>query len=231
MNIIDAVVILIILLYIVLGLKRGVIRTGIGLIGTLAVLVLAFTFKDYLANLLMKHLPFFNFGGIFNGITSINILIYELISFIVIFVLLYCILNILLSLSGLVEKLLKVTVILAIPSKILGALLGFIEGVVMAFIVSFILLHIPTTESMVMDSEVAVVVLERTPIMGPVAAGTTLALEDINAVLEEAKDNPDREEANFKTLQILIYYQIIDSKDAQKLIDDKKLDFKNTIIV
>ena len=73
MNIIDVVSILIILLFGVIGLKKGVIKSLVQLVGTCAVLVLAFVFKDYLANFLMEHLPFFNFGGVFDGISSINI--------------------------------------------------------------------------------------------------------------------------------------------------------------
>lgn len=231
MNWIDVGCILVVLLYVFLGFKRGVIRTGVSLVGTIAVLVISFVFKDMLANFLMKTLPFFNFTGIFNGITSMNILIYELISFIVIFVLLYCVLNILLSLSGLIEKILKLTIVLAIPSKLLGAVLGLVEGVIMAFLLSFIMLHLAPTEKYIMDSKVAIVVLERTPIIGAVAAKTTLALEDINNILHELKDNENRDEANFRVLHTLIYYNVISQEDAQKLIDSKKLQFGNTVIL
>ena len=200
MNWIDVGCILVVLLYVFLGFKRGVIRTGVSLVGTIAVLVISFVFKDMLANFLMKTLPFFNFTGIFSGITSMNILVYELISFIVIFVLLYCVLNILLSLSGLIEKILKLTIVLAIPSKLLGAVLGLVEGVIMAFLLSFIMLHLAPTEKYIMDSKVAIVVLERTPIIGAVAAKTTLALADINKSLHVLKHNENRDEANFRVL-------------------------------
>ena len=116
MNLIDVISILIILLFGVIGLKRGVIRSLVQFVGTCAVLVLAFVFKDALAGFLMQYLPFFDFGGIFQGISSINILIYELLSFIVIYILMYCVLSIIINLAGLVEKLLDLTVILAIPS-------------------------------------------------------------------------------------------------------------------
>lgn len=231
MNWIDIVCLMIILMYVALGFKRGVIKSGVQLIGTLAVLVLSFTFKGLLANFLMKMLPFFNFSGIFNGITAMNILIYELISFVLLFVLFYCILNIIVSISGIIETILKFTVVLAIPSKILGALLGLIEGIVMAFLVAFVMLHLAPTEKKVMDSEIAIVILERTPIIGQIASNTTLALEDINNILKDVTEEEDRDSANFKVLHTLIYYNVISQEDAQKLIDDKKLVFKNTIIL
>ena len=231
MNLTDVVVILIILLFTFWGFKRGVIKSLVQLVGTCAVLVLAWVFKDTIANLLMKYLPFFDFGRIFTGITSMNIVIYELISFIVIYILLYCILSIIINISGLIEKILKLTVILAIPSKILGAILGLIEGVIMAFLVVFIMFHLPQTESTVAESKVAIVLLERTPIIGAMAVDTTLALEEINEILEEMREEEDRESVNIQVLHTLVKYSIISKEDAQNLIDEDKIHFSSTIIL
>ena len=229
MNIITVAIILIVLLYMVLGFKRGVIKTGVSLVGTIAILVVSYVLKDVIANFLMDKLPFFNFGGIFEGITSINILMYNMLSFIVVFVILYCVLNILLTLSGLIEKILKLTVILAIPSKILGALLGLIEGILVAFLFSFVFLHLAPTEKYVMDSKLAIILLERSPFIGRMATSTTLALEDINKIVNSLKEDDDRSEANFKVLHQLIYWKVISVDEAQKLIDDKKLEFNNEV--
>ena len=229
MNIMSVVIILIVLLYVALGFKRGVIKTGVSLIGTIAILVVSFVLKDIVANFLMEHLPFFNFGGIFEGITSINILMYEMISFIVVSVVLYCVLNILLTLSGLIETLLKLTIVLAIPSKILGALLGLVEGVIVAFLVSFVFLHLAPTEKYVMDSKLAIVLLERTPFIGRMTTSTTLALEDINKIVNSLKEDDNRSEANYKVLHHMIYWKVITVEQAQKLINDKKIEFENDV--
>ncbi len=223
MDIISVAVILVILLCGVLGFKKGVIKTGVQLIGTICVLIIAYALKDSVANLLMKYLPFFNFGGIFEGITAINILMYEMISFIVIFILLYCILNILLTLSGAVEKLLKFTIILAIPSKILGFILGLMEGVIFTYMILFVFLHLPQTENMVMDSKVALVVLERTPFIGSVALKTTLALEKINDIVTDLNDDTSRDEINFNVIHTLVYYKIISQEDVEELMKSGKL--------
>ncbi len=223
MDIISASVILLILLGGVLGLKKGAIKTGVELVGTICVLIIAYALKDSVADFLMEHLPFFNFGGIFEGITSINILMYEMISFIVIFVLLYCVLNILLTLSGAIEKILKFTIILAIPSKIIGFILGLMEGIIFTYMLLFILLHLPQTENMIMKSEVALVVLERTPFIGSVALRTTLALEQINDTVKDLDKNANREEANFNVIHTLIYYKIVSQEEVEKLIETGKL--------
>lgn len=225
----SAVIILIVLFYVFLGFKRGVIKTGVSLIGTIAILLVSFVLKDTIANFLMEKLPFFNFGGVFNGITSINILMYEMISFIVVFVVLYCVLNVLLTLSGLIEKLLKLTIILAIPSKILGALVGLVEGVIVAFLVSFVFLHLAPTEKYVMDSKLAIVLLERTPFIGKMTTSTTLALEDINKIVNSLKEDDNRSEANYKVLHQMIYWKVITVEEAQKLINDKKIEFDNDV--
>ncbi len=229
MNIVSAVIILIVLFYVAMGFKRGVIKTGVSLLGTVAILIISCVLKDVVANFLMDKLPFFNFGGIFDGITSINILMYEMISFIVVFVILYCILNILISISGLIEKILKMTVILAIPSKILGALLGLVEGVIVAFLVTFVFLHLAPTEEYVMNSRLAIVLLERTPFIGRMTTSTTLALEDINNIVNSLQEGDDRSAANYEVLHKLIYWKVITVEQAQELIDDKKIEFENEI--
>ena len=53
MNIMSVVIILIVLFYVVLGFKRGVIKTGVSLIGSVAILVVSYVLKDIVANFLM----------------------------------------------------------------------------------------------------------------------------------------------------------------------------------
>ena len=166
----------------------------------------------------MKYLPFFNFGGVFEGITSINILMYDMISFIIVFIILYCLLN------------------------ILGALLGLIEGILVSFLLCFVFLHLAPTEKYVMDSKLAIVLLERCPFIGRMTTSTTLALEDINNIVlkhtsisrtgnfvNDLKEDDNRSDANFKVLHQLIYWKVITVDEAQALIDNKKIVFDNEI--
>ena len=229
MNFVDIVIIACIAIGALLGWKKGVIKTLVQLIGMIAILIISYTFKDILADYLMNVMPFFNFAG-FDGISAINILMYELIAFIVIFIILYCVLNILLTLSGLIEKLLKLTIILAIPSKILGAIVGAIEGLVLAFIITFIMFHAGITTKAVYESASGVVVLERTPFIGQVMAKSTLALEDVSELLEKfegERTEETKKELNAQVLSILIHYNIVSKDSVQKLVDDKKLDMEN----
>ncbi len=228
MNIVDIVIIVILLVCTLLGFKKGVIKSLVQLVGTAAVLILAYVFKGVIANFLMSFLPFFNFVG-YEGITAINILVYEMLSFVVIFVLLYCVLNVLISLSGLIEMLLKMTVILAIPSKILGAIVGLLEGVIIAFVVAFIMLHLGPTQEYVMDSKLSIVLLQRTPFVGQVMLKTTKSLEEINKLVNEMDENTNVESVNAQALQELIHYQVISKEDVMKLIENKKIHFSGNV--
>ena len=229
MTIIDLISLAVIIFFAVLGYKRGVIKTGVQFIGLSAVLILAFSLKNYLANFLMKYLPFFDLFGSFKGITSLNVLIYNLLAFIFLFVIFYCLLSIVLSLSDIVNKIVELTIVLERPSKILGAILGFIEGVTVAFVMTFVLFHVPATEALVGGSKFSIVLLERTPLIGTMAVPTVLTLEDINGAIVNKTENETADDLNFKVINKLIYHRMITKETAQDLVDNKKIVFKDRV--
>lgn len=227
MNFVDIIGIAFLILGALAGFHKGVIKSLVQLIGTVCVAIIAYELKGYVAGFLMDKLPFFDFGGIFHGVTAMTILMYELASFVVIYILLYCILNILISLSGVIEKLLKMTIVLAIPSKILGLIVGAIEGLAFAFLVLFIMFHIPLTTNYVKDSTSGLILLERMPFMSTVMNKTTLALNDINDLANKFKENDNRKELNIQVLSTLIHYKIITKEEVEKLGKTDKLDIEN----
>ena len=127
MNILDAVIIIFFIVGILAGFRRGVIKQTVLLVGIVIILVLSFYLRVPISTFLYKHLPFFSFGGLFKGVSVLNILLYELIAFLVVFSILYLILRVLLKLSGLLEKILKATIILGFFSKIAGGILYLIR--------------------------------------------------------------------------------------------------------
>lgn len=223
MNIVDIGIFAIILLFTIIGIKRGVIKGLVSLLGIVVITIIAYTFKTPLANIIIKFMPFLNFSGIFAGTKAMNILLYNAIAFLIIFVLLYCLLSILLSAAGIIDKLIRLTVILAIPDRILGGLVGFVEGVVLAFAALFVLCQFTNTQSYVVESKYGMVFLERTPIVRTVLANTTLACEEINDVINKYKDLDDKKGMEVEIVNILIKYRIITTTDAQKLVDEGKI--------
>lgn len=233
MNIVvDVLVLVFVLLGAIAGWKKGLIKSAVNLIGLVAIVIISYALKGSIANLLIEKLPFFNYAGIFAGLTSINILIYNLIAFIVIFIVLYCLLSIIIAVTGFIDTLLKFTVIWVIPSKIGGAILGFLEAWVFVFLVVFTLAQLSLTSSFIFDSKVGMFMLNHTPIVGTVLSSSRNAIQDIYNEIEivSTDENKTDEYLNLTILQIEINNGLITKEDAQTLIDTGKINIGNVII-
>ncbi len=224
MNFVDIGVFIVVILSILIGWKRGVIKSAVRLVGLIVIAIIAYQFKGMLASFLMSFLPFFNFGGIFTDIDAINILFYNGVSFIFIFLMLFCILNILINVAGIFDKLLKATIILYLPDKILGAAIGLIEGVIISFLLIFTATQIPAIQNYVLDSMYASRILNRTPVIRTVLADTIVTVEDINDASDEFESDEDTEKFHIEILNIMIKYGFISKESAQNLIDNEKID-------
>ena len=83
MSIVDIVLIVLFVYAAFKGWKTGGISSLINLVGTLVVIVGSYYLKNPISVLLYKNLPFFSFGGLFAGISSINIIVYEIIAYLI----------------------------------------------------------------------------------------------------------------------------------------------------
>ena len=225
MTIVDAIVILFLLLGAVLGFKKGAIRSLVGLVGTIAVVVIAYYLKNPVAELLYNFVPFFDFSGSWQGLVTLNILLYEGIAYVLVFVILYGILSLILKLTGIIEKVLTMTIILGIPSKIIGAILGFLEAVVFSFIILFVLLQFNGSHTWIKESSVAMSILDKTPLIGTMVSDTYDAILEISDLDEKYKDTNDLDAYNGEILSIMLKYHVITPESARKLIEDDKLNF------
>lgn len=231
MNIVDAVLLLALLAGAVLGFKKGFIKTMVSLIGTILVIVLSFKLKEPIADFMFKYLPFFDFKGTYEGLTVLNILIYDTIAFLLVFTFLSAILGIIINISKIIEKLLNVTLILGVFSKILGAIAGLLEMIAFSYIVLFALAQFNMTSEYVLESKIGSTILNNTPILSHVTAETVVAIQDIYELQKEYADGHDIKKYNQEALMILIRYDIISAKKAQELIDNKKLDIGDLKVV
>lgn len=225
MTIVDAIVILFLLLGAVLGFRKGAIRSLVGLVGTIAVVVIAYYLKNPVAELLYNFVPFFDFSGSWQGLVTLNILLYEGIAYVLVFVILYGILSLILKLTGIIEKVLTMTIILGIPSKIIGAILGFLEAVVFSFIILFVLLQFNGSHTWIKESSVAMSILDKTPLIGTMVSDTYDAILEISDLDEKYKDSNDLDAYNGEILSIMLKYHVITPESARKLIEDDKLNF------
>ncbi len=225
MNILDIGIVLILIMSAIIGFKRGAIKEIVSLVGIIIVFIVAFAFKGVLGNVLCKWLPFFNFAGNLEGVTVLNILLYQLIAFLIIYSLLFSIYMIVMKISGVVQKLVHMTVILWLPSKIIGAVVAFITGYVMVFVVLLALLIPLKDTDMFKESKFANYVVYDTPILAGSAENISRSINEVYTLGEDlSKGDISKNEANLETMDILLKYKIVSPKTAKELVALDKLD-------
>ncbi len=223
MYILDAIIIICLILGVMAGIRRGLIKEIVLLIGLVLSVVIAFYLRTPISTFMYKVLPFFTFKGTFSGVSVLNILLYEIIAFVIIFTVLYLILRILLKITGLIEKILKATIILGIFSKIGGAIVGFIEGYIIVFILLFIFTQPFLKIKGVEDSWLSNKILDSTPIMSKSILNVRNAISEIYEISEEYKE--DKESLNKSAVRLFIKYNIITEENAELLKEKGKIDY------
>ena len=225
MNILDIGIVLILIMSAIVGFKRGAIKEIVSLVGIIIVFIVAFAFKGVLGNVLCKWLPFFNFAGNLEGVTVLNILLYQLIAFLIIYSLLFSVYMIVMKISGIVQKIVHMTVILWLPSKLIGAVVAFITGYVMVFVVLLALL-IPLKDTDIFrESRFANYIVYDTPILADSADNISSSINEVYTLGEElSKGDISRNDANLETMDILLKYDIVSPEVARDLVRLDKLD-------
>ncbi len=222
-NIVDVVIVLLILMFGVIGLKRGFFKEVAISVGVVLVFILAFYLKDPLANFLSLNLPFFQFKGAFEGLTALNIVLYQLIAFIVLLIILLAILNVVIAVTGVFEKILKFTIILGIPSKILGMIVGFIEGYIIVFVALFFLSQPAFNITIINQSTLTPKILNSTPGLSNIVGDLNQTMNDIYELGKKFETNKDPNQFNLETVDTMLKHHIVKTDYIEKLIDKGKL--------
>lgn len=218
---IDVICILFLLMGAVVGLKRGVIKSATMFIGAIIVIFLAFSLKNTVAKLMYTYLPFFDFAGNFEGLSVLNIIIYEALAFVLVYIVLMSVLQVLIKITGVFEKILDFTIILGIPSKILGAIFGFLEAYLFLFVALFLLSSLPSTAGVIMDGPIASKITTSSPVLSNISNEYFTAFKDIINVSTDIKGDKNR--YNLECLDILLRYNIVDKESVIGLLDSGKL--------
>ncbi|HOP65867.1 MAG TPA: CvpA family protein, partial [Bacilli bacterium] len=212
----------------VLGFKRGIIKSAVMFGGTILVIVLAYLLKNPISIILYTYLPFFKLGGIFQGVSVINILIYEAIAFLITFAILMLILKIIIAVSTLLEKILNATVVLGIPSKILGALFGICEAFLFIFVGLYAIFQFNLFSSITAESKYATKIVGSTPVLSNAISDTFDSFREIYDLQDEyATEDKNSEEYNEKALDILLKNEVISPASVRKLVEKGKIDIDN----
>ena len=228
LNILDAVIILMLLLGAVLGFKRGIIKSAVMFGGAILVIVLAYLLKNPVSIFLYNNLPFFKLGGIFEGVSVINILIYEAIAFLITFSILMIILRILIMVSSVIEKFLNMTIVLGIPSKILGAIFGLLEAFLFVFVALYAMFQFNIFRTITNDSLYAKKIVGSTPVLSNAVSDTFDSFKEIYDLQEKyATKNKNSEEYNKEALEILLKNEVISPASVRKLAEKGKINIDN----
>ncbi len=230
LNIFDVGIILLLIMFLIVGFKNGVIREAFALVGIIAVFILSFVFKGLLGNLMCIILPFFKLSGVIEGFSVINILIYQIIAFMLVFAILLTIYEIFLKISKFIQKLVNLTIILILPSKLLGAVVSLIKGVIVLFAV-FIVLMIPLKNSELFTGSTMVnQILYKTPILSQSSNNFINTVEEIYNLAEKVSNKEiSTNDANLELLDMMLKHKIVNKSTVESLVKLHKLDDVNNI--
>lgn len=227
MSVVDIGIIVIILFGAVLGFKRGFTKSVVKAVGFIVAVVLAFLLKNGLANFFYNNLPFFNFDGIFKGMTVLNIALYEIIAFLVLLTIFIVILKVVTIVTSLFEKILAATVILSIPSKIAGAFIGLLQNYIIVFIILYITSIPIFNVGILEESNLRNTILNNTPILNNFATNTTKVMEEFVELKEKYNTSTSSDEFNLDTLDLFLKYKIITVESTDRLISKGKIKVEN----
>ncbi len=221
MYILDAIIIITLIIFAMGGMRRGLIKSIVLLVGIVAILVVSYYLKNPVSAFFYKTLPFFSLHGI---APIFNIIIYEFISFLLIFSILYLILRLLLKLTGLLEKILDATIILGFFSKIGGLIIGAIEGYIIVFIFLFLFTQPFIKITGMEDSWLANAILDDTPVLSS-------TIEDTRSVITELDDlrvkyGTVNDKYNKDAIDIFLKYEIISQDNLNILIEKGKITYE-----
>ncbi len=223
MQLVDVIILLLLGLGSVIGFKRGFFKQTVMSIGIILVIVLAFILKNPVSTFMYEKLPFFNFDGLFAGVTSLNIILYEVIAFIIVASILMIIFRILVFFTSFFEKILNFTIFLGIPSKIMGAVMGVIEAYVWLFITIYILSLPVFNIAFINKSNYKDSILEKTPIISKYADKTVIAFNEIYSLKEEFVNATDSNELNLRVIDVLLKNRIVTVDSVDNLYAKGKL--------
>ena len=223
-NILDIFIIMMLIMFVIVGFKRGVIKELVSLIGIIIIFILSWSLKNYIGNFLCIIFPFFKFIGPLKDIDAINILVYQGIAFMIVFVILLSLYSISLKISRVIQKIVNMTIILWLPSKILGGIVSLIKGYLIIMIISVLLIIPFGNLSIFRESKIMNYMLYETPI---ISNYTDNFIEPVKQIYDLSNDISNEtitaQEANKRSINIMIKYKITNQSTVNDLIKLKKL--------
>lgn len=232
MNIVNIMIILFILMCIITGFKRGIIRESINVVGNFLIIIISFMLMGNVGNFLCQHLPFLTTGLLGISLSSLNILLYQIIAFALIFFILSFVFKLILTLTKIVDKLINSLLIFHTTSSILGGIVGFFGGYITVFVI-LLVVSVPLANNSTLHNSIGnTIILKKTPILTGLTAPISNATNDIYNVTVKIAQDPNKlqnsNQYNLEILDIMLKYNVVSIDEIDTLISQNKLnDIKN----
>ena len=220
MNFVDILLIIVLISGGLAGAHNGFFKQSVVLVGTIICFILAWIFKNPIADFLSFNLPFFSF----NGLKSLNILFYQLAAFLSLLLLFSAVLIVLIKMTGIFEKILKMTIILGIPSKILGFFVGLIETYIIVFAVLFFAKQPIFNQELLEESLLTPIIVNSSPGLSNIVGNMNDSLKDIYIITKDY-DNKDKSKTNKEIIDSLLKHKVIDQNYVDKLEKKGKIKY------
>ena len=220
MNFVDILLIIVLISGGLAGAHNGFFKQSVVLVGTIICFILAWIFKNPIADFFSFNLPFFSF----NGLKSLNILFYQLAAFLSLLLLFSAVLIVLIKMTGIFEKILKMTIILGIPSKILGFFVGLIETYIIVFAVLFFAKQPIFNQELLEESLLTPIIVNSSPGLSNIVGNMNDSLKDIYIITKDY-DNKDKSKTNKEIIDSLLKHKVIDQNYVDKLEKKGKIKY------
>ena len=225
MNLLDIGLIMILIAFFLTGFKNGVIKEVVNFVGIVIVFIASYLLKDFVGKFLCLYAPFFKFSEGLQGISSFNILVYQIIAFLIVFSVLLSVYALVVKASSFIQKLVNLTIILLIPSKILGGLVGILKGYLFLFIALTLLMLPLGNDKLLLESTLTSKILYETPILSKRMEKFTASTKDIYEVARKVTKNEiTPKQADIDSLNIMLEYKVVSPSIVRELIEKGKIE-------
>ena len=218
-TILDIIIIVLFIIAIVLGFKKGILKELVSFIGTIIIFIISYQLKGIVGNFLCIIFPFY-----IKDLVTVNIMFYQIIAFILTFGILSFLFNLFINLTKTIDNLLDKIKLLNIPLRILGAVISVFKMYLTVFILLLLVMIPFRNTSIVKKSLLTEKIVYETPILSKGSKEVIFVLEEIIILDRDiAKGKITINEGNLKILDLLLKYNMIDKDTVIDLYNKDKI--------
>ena len=227
--IINTIIVVIFLISLVVGHKKGFAEASIRFIISIISTVLAFLLKNPVSVYLYTNLPFFNLDGLFKGVSIINVLIYELIAFMVLLFCFNIIFMVIVNITNIDKFIFSLLAKIRIPNKLFGSLFCFLQAYIIMYFIIFAGMFIGNLTDFNIGEDTLAYKIYKTPILYEALEPIHNTISEIGSIAKDYDSINSKEEYNKESIKILLKYNIITEDNVRLLVDKDKIDIDNLV--